>query len=233
MDTSLAQIAIGFVLRGEWNEAIKINLQILNDSPEDVDALNRLAKAYAEQGHLPKAREMAQKALKIDPGNTIATKCLEKWKSLKKGEVGSITTPSTESFLEEPGKTKVVSLLNLGEASVLAKLDAGDEVFLSPHAHKVSVLTNEDKYTGRLPDDIAARIRLLMKGGNKYQTLIKSVDPKEITVFIREIEKGKGMDSSPSFQMEPIQYSSFTPPELVHKDMGSMEITETEEIIEE
>ena len=52
MEMSLAQKAINLAISGEWNEAIKVNLQILSLSPDDVDSLNRLAKAYAEIGKI-------------------------------------------------------------------------------------------------------------------------------------------------------------------------------------
>jgi hypothetical protein len=46
-------------------------------------------------------------------------------------------------------------------------------------------------------------------------------------VFIREVERGKNVSSILSFPIEKIDYVSFTPPELVHKD--TPEIEETEE----
>ena len=86
MDKDLAQEAILHALRGNWEEAVKINTKILDDQPNDVDALNRLAKAYAEVGKFKKAISSSQKVLKLDSFNTIATKALTKWKGLKKGE---------------------------------------------------------------------------------------------------------------------------------------------------
>jgi len=218
VENTLAQKAIDFALSGQWSAAIKINLQIIEDNPQDVDALNRLARAHSELGKLQEARSAALKVITIDPLNPIALKCLEKWKDLKSLGKNHSQVVSVDSFLEEPGKTKLVSLLNTGDERTFATTDPGEEVKLSTNGHRVTILTQENRYLGRLPDDISARIKNLIKDGYKYQVLIKSIDPKDVTVFMREVEKGKGDNKMVSFPTEKIEYVSFTPPELVHKD---------------
>ncbi len=228
MDTNLAQAAIAAALSGNWKEAIKLNSQLLKENPQDIDALSRLARAYAETGNISKAKILSQKVLKIDPFNPIATKCLAKWKGLKKSQCGNHKPSSAEAFLEEPGKTKLVTLLYPGDSKLLAKLDCGDEVKLTPHAHRVSILTLDGKYIGRLPDDLAARLRRFIKAGNQYKALIKSADPKEMKVFIREISRASGYEDLPSFPTEKIDYISFIPPELVHKEEMSLSSSDEE-----
>lgn len=213
----LAQQAILSALSCEWEKAVSINEEIIKENPEDVDALNRLARAYAELGKFKKARENAQKVIKTDPFNTIALKALSKWKNLKKGETYSSSPTKAHIFLEEPGKTKIVSLLHLGSVKVLANLDAGDEVLLNTHSHRVSVTTFDGKYIGRLPDNLSANLRKLIKIGNSYQTFIKSITCTEVKVFIKEIDRSPKLKDIPSFSGEKIDYISFTPPELVHK----------------
>lgn len=232
MELSLAQKAINLALSGEWEEAVKVNLEILSFTPDDIDALNRLARCYSELGNMTKAKETAQKVLAFDPLNTIAQKCLEKWSAVKNGDKHKINVTSPESFLEDPGRTKIAPLMHLGDRSVFAGVDSGDEVLLLPHAHRVSVTTKDGKYLGRLHDDLAARLRNMVKSGRKYQVLIKSIDPKkEVTVFIREVSRDGDPDAGPSFPTEKIEYVAFTSPELVHKDKQVMEFQE--EIIEE
>jgi len=208
MNEDLARKAVAAALAGNWKEAEKINKQILKNDRSDIDALNRLARAYAEQGNLKKAKETARKVLKINPFDQIASKSLKKWQSLKRGETIVSGPSSAEAFLEEPGKTKVVSLLHLGDSSVLAKLDAGDKVKLVSHKHRVSVTTLDGKYIGRLPDDIAAILRRFIKSGYQYQTLIKSIEPRGARVFIREIKRGEKLKDVPSFPAEKINYPS-------------------------
>ncbi len=232
MEMSLAQKAISLALHGEWNEAIEINLQILQITPEDTDSLNRLAKAYAETGQINEAKKTAQKVLSIDPLNTIAVKCFAKWQTMKNGEINQKSFAAPESFLEDSGKTKLVPLMNPGDDQVLASLDSGDIVKLATHPHSIAVVTQENKNIGKLPDDLAARLNNLIKSGNKYQVLIKSIVGKQVTIFIRETERGEKSSAIQSFPGEKIEYVSFTPPELIHKDIPMMD-NGGEELVEE
>lgn len=213
----LAQQAILSALSCDWEKAVSINERIIKENPNDVDALNRLARAQAELGKFKKARETAQKAIKIDPFNTIALKSLSKWKNLQKGSSYRSSPTNAHIFLEEPGKTKIISLMHLGSAKILANLDAGDEVSLNTHSHRVSVATSDGKYVGRLPDNLSVRLKKLISLGYLYQTFIKSITCSEVKVFIREVERSPKLEDVPSFSGEKIDYISFTPPELVHK----------------
>lgn len=223
METSLAQKAISLALAGSWQEALETNLQILSSLPEDLDALNRAARCYSELGDIGRAISSSQKVLKIDPTNSIAQKCLLRWKSVKPDDNHKSSVATAESFLEESGRTKMVTLLNPGDPNVFAGLNSGTEVRLSAYPHKVSVIDDSGKYIGRLPDDLAARLRNFLKKGVKYQVLIKSVDPKDISVLIKELENKTGIASFPP---EKIDYVTFTPPELVHRDIPEMSNTE-------
>ncbi len=232
MEITLAQKAISLALSGNWKEAIEINLLILKENPEDTEALNRLAKAYSENGQMAKAKETAHKVIKLDPINPIAKKCLDRWNSMD-GETnhGDSHVVSSDSFLEEPGKTRLIQLVNTGDIKLFASLDPGEEVKLSSYSHKVSIMTKDGKYLGRLPDDVAARIRGLIKAGVKYQVLIKSIQAKDVTVFIRETFRSDEAPDMLSFPTEKIEYVTFTPPELVHKEqpeIGGEEETQEE-----
>lgn len=229
MTEDLAQEAINYALKGDWLKAIQVNRQILKSEPKDIDALNRLARAYSEIGDLEKAKKLAKKVLTIDPFDTIAKKALVKWSELKKSKPHTSSPISAQIFLEEPGKTKIVSLLHIGDPKILVSLDSGDEVFLNTTSHRISVHTKDGKYIGRLPDDLSARLKKFIKDGNVYRVWIKYVDKKEVKVFIREIKRSKKLANVPSFPSEKIDYISFTPPELVHKKEEEPEIVESEE----
>lgn len=203
-----AQEAILAALKGFWKQAAKLNLRILEESPQNTEAMNRLARAYSELNDLKKARETCQKVLKIDPFNIIAQKSLSKWKGLRTNNNTNLITTTGNSFLEEPGKTKIITLLNLGDPSVITLLDSGDEVRILCTRYKVSVTTKTGKYIGRLPDDLSARLRKLIKLGNLYQVLIKSAYLGEVKVFIREVtrsEKSKDIVSFPLSLTETVQ----------------------------
>lgn len=217
MDTDLAQQSIAAALEGSWEKAITLNKDILKGDPKNIDALNRLARALAELGEIAKAKKISQQVIDIDPFNSIALKAIKKWTGIKPGETIVTKTSSPEVFLEEPGKTKIVPLLHLGCMDILGKLDSGDEISLDDHCHRVAATTMDGKYIGRLPDDLSARIKKLTALGNSYKAYIKSIDPNDVTVFIREVQRGKKAGDTASFSPEKIDYVAYTPPELVRK----------------
>ena len=226
----LTQDAISAALSGDWEKAVTINKNIIKKDPNDTDALNSLSRAQAELGEFPAAKKIAHSVLKIDPFNSIASKALERWKGLKKKDAYSSRPSNAHVFLEEPGKTKIVSLMHLGGTKVVAKLDCGDEVKLNHHSHRVSINTVDGKYVGRLSDELSARLRRLISLGNEYKAFVKSADKKDVKVFIREVKRDKKLYDIPSFPTEKIEYVSFTPPELVHKkDEITIENVEEEE----
>jgi len=192
----LARDAITHALSGNWEKAVEVNRLILEDDSQDVDALNRLAKAYSELGNTKKSKETLNKVLKIDPLNPIAQK------AVAKGFVSSMSNVDPGTFLEEPGKTRLVELLNLGDKKVTSKLNVGNALKMVCHQHRVSVVTTEGKYVGIFPDDFAARTRDLIKGGNVYDCIVKTADPDKIAVFVKETGKGEKMKGVISFPME-------------------------------
>jgi tetratricopeptide (TPR) repeat protein len=203
MEENLAQNAISFALQCNWKEAIKVNLQILKDEKDDVEALNRLAHAYFASGDTAKAKSTSQKVLKISSDDSIAIKALEKYKQGKKSGGGTVEIGNNASlFIEEPGKTKITTLINLAPEKVYSFLNSGEEVLLAPYSHKVSVTTLKGAYIGKLTDDLSARVRKLVKGGNKYKVLIKSANKNCVKVFIKEEKRGKELENVQSFPRE-------------------------------
>ena len=213
MDNILAQTAIDFSLNCQWIEAIKANKEILKENKSDVDALNRLARAYFELGKIKDAKSTSLKALKFESSNKITIKALEKYKLYKSDfntvnkSINNEQNANPKDFLEEPGKTKLTHLINLGPSKILNNLDCGDEIILSVHSHRVNVTTVDGDYIGRLPDDLSARLRVLVKGGNKYKIFVKSSDNCNIKIFIKEIQRGKDYKTQISFppdKSEPV-----------------------------
>lgn len=218
---SLAHQAIAEALKCNWDEAIKVNKQILHSSGSDTEAMNRLARAYAETNQIKKAKKIANDVLKLDPFNQIAHKSLARWNKTNNKVSSSRSNDSMASpttFLEEPGKTKIANLLNLGSVDVLESINIADEVSISARAHRVCVTTVDGKYVGKLPDDISARLRTLIKGGNEYSVFVKSIEKDLVRVFIREVKKSKDFINTPSFPTERIDYVSYAPPELVSSE---------------
>lgn len=209
----LAQLAAQAALSSNWQEAALINEKILKANKDNVEALNRLARAMVCIGQLPKAQKLYKKVLEIDPYNIIARKNFDKISasgpapSKTNGQKTPVHTVNVSNlFLSEPGKTKVINLLNLAAPSTLAILNFGEQVSIKPKNHSVIITTTEGIYLGALPDDLAHKLIAFIAGGNQYEAYIKSVTSKSLTIFIREVLRSSRFTNQPSFQASQISY---------------------------
>lgn len=202
---SLTSKAIDAALNCHWSEALKLNKQILQVDPENIDALNRQAKAYFELGKLNLAKKFYSEVLKFDPYNPIAIKNLKILKAFKKnvspkdGQLNGVAKRiSPLLFLQEPGKTKVVSLLKVAEPQKLSQVFPGMCVSLVAKNHKLHIMDG-GIYLGVLPDDLSHQLLRLLSGGNKYEVFIKSVRVNSLSVLIRETFRSSRFKGQPSF----------------------------------
>jgi hypothetical protein len=196
---TLTNQAIQTALEGNWQEAIIINKSLIHENPEDVDALNRLALAYTIVGKLKEAKSAYQKVLTLDPLHPIALRNLKRLKD--KGlniTGGKINSFINNKFLEEPGKTKVVELVNIAQPTIVEALRTGQSLELSIKRLKIFALEDE-QYIGVLPDDIAKRLIKFIKNGCKYEAYVKSANQHKVTIFIKEIKKTSRYKDQPSF----------------------------------
>jgi len=70
--------AIDLAMSGRWQEAVDANQSLIEDFPNDVDAYNRLGRAYLELGEYGRALEAYRQAAEVDPHNVIARKNLSR-----------------------------------------------------------------------------------------------------------------------------------------------------------
>ncbi len=204
MTTPLKDLAIQCALENKWKEAAEINKQILDENPRELDSLNRLAYSYLKMGQYKEAKNTYSEVLSLDPTNPIATKNMKKLTSLasQKGNSGNhqIQTNHMDNvFIQEAGKTKTVELTNLADKKTLLILQHGDEVILIVKRSRIFVQTIDKLFIGMLPDSLGIRLVAFIQGGNEYQACIKSVDDKNVTVFIKEVKRSKKFVNQPSF----------------------------------
>ncbi len=196
---TLKNQAIQTALEGNWQEAITINKSLIHEDPQDIDALNRLALAYTILGKPREAKSTYQKVLAIDPLNPIALRNLKRLKDkglnlIRRNHNGCINN----KFLEEPGKTKVVELVNIAQPKVVEALGAGQSLDLCIKRLKIFALEGK-QYIGVLPDDIARRLIKFIKSGCKYDAYVKSANQHRVTIFIKELKKTGRYKDQPSF----------------------------------
>lgn len=194
--TALKSQAIQTALVGDWANAISINKQILEEDPDDIDTLNRLAFAYMSNSQPKEAKTIYEKVLSLDMKNPIALRNLKRLNDVK---VNRVNMPLNNFFIEEPGKTKVIELLNVADKKVIAYLRSGEKIDLRIKRNKIFAIDSENQYIGMLPDDICQRLIKFIQAGNEYDAYIRTVESNRACIFVRETKRIKRFRDQPSF----------------------------------
>lgn len=230
MNDELSQKAIDLALAGKWKDAIDANLSALKGDSKNVDVLNRLARAYLETGQKTKAHDTYKKVLRIDKFNNIAQKNLDLLKTYKVERGGhrpGLTLSANTMFLEEPGITRTITLIRPGDPQILTHIRPGDSVEIAAREHSVCITNNAGQYVGRFSDDLASRLGNFIKGGNRYEAWVRSIEGQTVRIFIKEAYRSSKFANIPSFPLtEKLSYAAFTPPELVHEEKPNVSATE-------
>jgi len=194
--------AIALAMQGRWREAVAANKSRIESFPNDVDAHNRLGRAYMEMGEYSRAREAYSRAVELDPYNTIAKKNLHRLSHLGEGVAGSggaFHKVEPQHFIEETGKAGVVNLNRLASREILAKMVAGDKVYLKIDGSSLIVQDGRGEYLGQVEPKHGQRIMKLMKGGNRYTATVISSAEETMTIIIREVYQDPGQAGQLSF----------------------------------
>lgn len=197
----LGDAAIGHATRGDWEEAVEANRQLLELGP-DTDTYNRLGKALAELGRDADALDAYEQALARDSTNRIAERNVERLRVLvatrtagsaaaKKpsGAKGKNIKPEKASaahFIEEMGKTGHARLINLAAPRELALLSPGDAVHLEIEGEQLVAHSGETQ-VGQLEPRVGTRLVKLMHAGNRYEAAITVLQNDDLRIIIREV----------------------------------------------
>jgi len=200
--TLLKDKAIQAMLLGDWKNAASLNKDLIDENPKDIDALNRLAYVFTILGKIQEAKSTYRKVLKIDVLNQIAIRNIKKLTEMGPKQIAkslSSIKGVTNTFLEETGKTKIISLVNTAQPKIIALLTTGQPVVITIKRSKIFVQDQNAQYLGVLPDDIGKRLIKLIKGGNTYTACIKSATEHNVCVFIKETKRTSKYKNQPSF----------------------------------
>lgn len=227
-NTKLHQLAIEAALNSNWQQAIDVNLDILKEEPKSVEALNRLGRAYFEVGNLTESKQSFDKSLEADPYNQIAAKFIKRIETCKKkgpkkiseGTCHNCATVDSDLFIEEPGKTKLVSLLKVAEPQKLSLLSPGAMINLNIKNKVIAINDMDGEYLGVLPDDLSRQLIRLIHGGNKYQAIIKTVKINGLTILIRETYRSARFKNQPSFLDNLNMATTYSSENIVIMDEG-------------
>ena len=203
--------AIDMAMQGRWQEAVAINKEIVEDFPNDIDAYNRLGRAYMELGEYSLAKEAYSQTLKLDRYNAIAKKNLHRLSLLGEraltspASAGDSDTVKPQHFIEESGKAGVVNLYRLAPREVLAGMVAGDRVHLRISNSGLIVENSSGQYLGEVEPKHGARLLRLMKGGNEYSAAIVSAAEDRLTIIVREIYQHPSQAGQLSFPVRGLE----------------------------
>jgi len=229
--------AIALAMQGRWREAVAANQEIIASFPNDVDAYNRLGRAYIELGEYSSAKEAYSRAIELDPYNVIAQKNLRRLSYLGEAVAGSEADSDRaepQYFIEETGKAGVVNLYHLAPREILAKMVAGDRVYLKVDGLGLTVENARGEYLGQVEPRHGQRLIKLIEGGNQYTAAIVSSAEDRVLVIIREVYQDPSQAGLLSFppkggeSLRPYLSDKMLRRELEHIETEAEESAETE-----
>jgi tetratricopeptide (TPR) repeat protein len=176
-------------MQSRWQEAVVVNQNIIDNFPTDVDAYNRLGRAYTELGEFAKAKEAYGKTLELDSDNAIAQKNLNRLSLLREPKAPvreERREVAPKLFIGEMGKSGVVNLQNLAPEEMLAHMTAGNRVNLKVRNGQLIVENEHGEYLGMVEPQHGLRLAKLMEGGNRYTAAIVSMDHERARILVSE-----------------------------------------------
>lgn len=205
----LAERAINLAMSGEWQQAIEVNRRLVEEFEPDVEAWNRLGKAYSQLGRIADARAAYESSLKIDPNNTIALRNRQRLAAIKDESLptaanGDGQRADAAFFIEETGKTVATSIFSDAPREALALVAAGDMLGMLREGDVMTVTTRQGGRLGVLEGKLSARLIELMAGGNEYAVATVAVHPgkRELRVLVREMRQSPQLAGRVSFPAE-------------------------------
>lgn len=175
---TLEEQAIEASIKGNWRDAVRLNCEILKTCKQNIEALNRLSFAYVQIGKRTLARQTINNVLQIDKFNQIAKK--------NSFLIKKVHLPTSNiDFIEEPGITKIIALVDVGEKNSLSKIRSGTKLGMKIRRRRIC-LSADCVYIGKLPEDLNKNFICLIKKGHTYEFFFKSFDQRRVQVLLRE-----------------------------------------------
>jgi tetratricopeptide (TPR) repeat protein len=227
-----AEQAVNLAMQSRWAEAAELNRQIIEASPKDIEAHNRLGKALMEIGKYDEAREAYNHTLRIDATNTIAQKNIQRLDKLMEENIADVPTARVDPslFIEEAGRATTTSIVELAPPDVLAKFNPGDPVTLEVQGNVVLVTGGSGETLGKIEPKLRQRLIRLFNMGNMYSAFVTSLDEQSLRVIIHETRRDPSMGNRPSFPIAGETYRGYVRDTLLRYELDEEE--EDEEIEE-
>ena len=183
-------------IEGRWDEAIELNQRLIERSPKDAAAHNRLGRALLAKNRYSAAIESYSNALRSDPANMIARRNLQRLELLRHRPsdddiegVSSLVaaTPRTTVFIEEIGKTWVDELVNPVGMEDLVEVTSGQQLQFDIADGRVYIARPDGRRLGEIEQRTAQRVIELMEQGNRLEVYALGITPQSLRVIMREV----------------------------------------------
>src|SRR5919201_4700949 len=187
---ALADQAVAAALEADWARAVDLNQKIIEAAPDDVEARNRLGRAYIEQGKIEEAKASFAEVLKAEPYNSIALRGQQRATQLLDHKSKAFTTKTKTQprlFIEDMGKTGILRLINPAPAHILARYSVGSECELREQEGLLAVHATDGELLGFLEPKVGRRLIDMIRTGNQYVAALVSNDQANARVAIREV----------------------------------------------
>ena len=199
----LGREAVNLALKGEWERATEVNKAILELFTEDVEAMNRLAKAFIEMGHYGDAKAVLDHVCEVAPYNNIAKKNRARLEQMGASPSSSKqtrkATGAPQLFIEESGKSGTTVLRSVLGRKAVSHVSPGDPVTLEQENNAMNVYYGDGEFVGQIEPKMGKRLIQLIEGGNTYAAAIIGVNEKGISVIIRETFRHRSLQNVCSF----------------------------------
>jgi Tetratricopeptide repeat len=227
--------AVQLAIQGKWDEAVKLNKFIIESFGADEETQNRLGKSLSELGKLKEAKASYEAALKLNPMNSIAKKNAARINALlhqKEGLKVGGTRVDLNLFVEEMGKTVITNVDSPANADISSKVAAGDVAELKIEGDGIVAETSRGVKLGSLEAKLARRLIKFMRGGNRYQAGVTSVDGNTVKLIVRETHQDPRFAGKPSFPMRrkrEVEFRPYAKESLLNREVETFSVDEEEE----
>ena len=202
--------AVDLALKGDWDRAAQVNRAILELFSDDVEAMNRLAKALIELGSYEEAGSVLDHLGEVAPYNNIARKNrarLEQMRAQVKTNDRAVATSlharraagAPQLFIGESGKSATTGLRQTPRRLSLALISPGDPVSLRLEHHALNAYADDGKYLGQVDPRLGHRLSRLIEGGNTYEAAVIGVNDEGISIIIHETHRDRSLQHVASF----------------------------------
>src|SRR5919197_3592441 len=124
------------------------------------------------------------------------------------------------------GKTVITNVESATSADISSKVAAGDVAELRIEGDGIVAETSRGVKLGSLEAKLARRLIKFMRGGNRYQAGVTSVDGNSVKLIVRETHQDPRFAGKPSFPMRrkrEVEFRPYTKESLIPRDVDAFD----------